>query len=185
MASQLGAMAVCVATDSANNMHSLRGCAFGSRCLTPVRGKKRPHLLELAAKAGYDPARPPVWQKMRKRGDGPPRALTHPHRQRRQTRNCPQSGVLRTVRPPSRLQAHSDRRPRRRSHASLEVGSPVGGLDRFSRAPECAVRPEALLHVQRALSAPCPCRAAGRIQLIMPCLAASSTSKAANPTPSR
>ena len=84
MASQLGAMAVGVATDSAVNMAAAQAAAALAITLPNSRASETEADrigIELAAKAGYDPrSAATLWEKMAKAGgDGPPQFLsTHP-----------------------------------------------------------------------------------------------------------
>ncbi len=84
MASQLGAVAVGVATDSARNMVAAQAAAALAVTLPNSRASETEADrigIELAAKAGYDPrAAATLWQKMAKAGgNGPPQFLsTHP-----------------------------------------------------------------------------------------------------------
>jgi len=84
MASQLGALAVGIASDSAAGMVAAQGAAAVAITLPNSRSSETEADrigIELAAKAGYDPrAAATLWQKMGKAGgDGPPQFLsTHP-----------------------------------------------------------------------------------------------------------
>lgn len=84
MASQLGALAVGVASDSAAGMAAAQGAAVVAITLPNSRASETEADrigIELAAKAGYDPrAAATLWQKMAKAGgNGPPQFLsTHP-----------------------------------------------------------------------------------------------------------
>jgi len=84
MASQLGALAVGIASDSAAGMAAAQGTAMVALTLPNSRTSETEADrigIELAAKAGYDPrAAATLWQKMGKvGGSGPPRFLsTHP-----------------------------------------------------------------------------------------------------------
>lgn len=84
MASQLGAVAVGVATDSVRNMAAAQAAAAVAITLPNSRASETEADrigIELAAKAGYDPrAAATLWQKMAKAGgNGPPQFLsTHP-----------------------------------------------------------------------------------------------------------
>jgi predicted Zn-dependent protease len=84
MASQLGAMAVGIASDSAAGMAAAQTAAAVAITLPNSRSSETEADrigIELAAKAGYDPrAAATLWQKMAKAGgDGPPQFLsTHP-----------------------------------------------------------------------------------------------------------
>ena len=84
MASQLGAMAVGIASDSAATMAAAQGAAAVAITLPNSRSSETEADrigIELAAKAGYDPrAAATLWQKMEKAGgNGPPQFLsTHP-----------------------------------------------------------------------------------------------------------
>jgi predicted Zn-dependent protease len=84
MASQLGALAVGVASDSAAGMAAAQGAAAVAITLPNSRASETEADrigIELAAKAGYDPrAAATLWQKMAKAGgNGPPQFLsTHP-----------------------------------------------------------------------------------------------------------
>jgi predicted Zn-dependent protease len=84
MASQLGAMAVGIASDSATGMAAAQGAAVVAITLPNSRSSETEADeigIELAAKAGYDPrAAATLWQKMAKAGgSGPPQFLsTHP-----------------------------------------------------------------------------------------------------------
>jgi predicted Zn-dependent protease len=84
MASQLGAMAVGVASDSAAGMAAAQAAAALAITLPNSRSSETEADrmgIELAAKAGYDPrAAATLWQKMAKAGgNGPPQFLsTHP-----------------------------------------------------------------------------------------------------------
>ena len=85
MVSQLGAMAVGIASDSAAGMAAAQGAAALAITLPNSRASETEADrigIELAAKAGYDPrAAATLWQKMAKAGggSGPPQFLsTHP-----------------------------------------------------------------------------------------------------------
>jgi predicted Zn-dependent protease len=84
MASQLGALAVGIASDSAAGMAAAQGAAAVAITLPNSRASETEADrigIELAAKAGYDPrAAATLWQKMEKAGgSGPPQFLsTHP-----------------------------------------------------------------------------------------------------------
>jgi predicted Zn-dependent protease len=84
MASQLGALAVGVASDSAAGMAAAQTAAAVAITLPNSRASEKEADrigIELAAKAGYDPrAAATLWQKMAKAGgNGPPQFLsTHP-----------------------------------------------------------------------------------------------------------
>ncbi|MEO8444280.1 MAG: M48 family metallopeptidase [Gammaproteobacteria bacterium] len=84
MASQLGAMAVGIASDSASGMAAAQAAAALAITLPNSRASETEADrigIELAAKAGYDPrAAATLWQKMAKAGgNGPPQFLsTHP-----------------------------------------------------------------------------------------------------------
>ncbi|MEO8224061.1 MAG: M48 family metallopeptidase [Gammaproteobacteria bacterium] len=84
MASQLGAMAVGIASDSATGMAAAQAAAAVAVTLPNSRASETEADrigIELAAKAGYDPrAAATLWQKMAKAGgSGPPQFLsTHP-----------------------------------------------------------------------------------------------------------
>jgi len=84
MASQLGAMAVGIASDSAASMAAAQAAAAVAITLPNSRSSEAEADrigIELAAKAGYDPrAAATLWQKMAKAGgNGPPQFLsTHP-----------------------------------------------------------------------------------------------------------
>jgi predicted Zn-dependent protease len=84
MASQLGALAVGIASDSAAGMVAAQGAAAVAITLPNSRASETEADrigIELAAKAGYDPgAAATLWQKMEKAGgSGPPQFLsTHP-----------------------------------------------------------------------------------------------------------
>ena len=84
MASQLGAVAVGVASDSAGGMAAAQAAAAVAITLPNSRASETEADrigIELAAKAGYDPrAAATLWQKMAKAGgNGPPQFLsTHP-----------------------------------------------------------------------------------------------------------
>ncbi|MEO8223832.1 MAG: M48 family metallopeptidase, partial [Gammaproteobacteria bacterium] len=84
MASQLGAMAVGIASDSASGMAAAQAAAALAITLPNSRASETEADrigIELAAKAGYDPrAAATLWQKMAKAGgSGPPQFLsTHP-----------------------------------------------------------------------------------------------------------
>lgn len=84
MASQLGALAVGIASDSAAGMVAAQGAAAVAITLPNSRASEMEADrigIELAAKAGYDPrAAATLWQKMEKAGgSGPPQFLsTHP-----------------------------------------------------------------------------------------------------------
>jgi predicted Zn-dependent protease len=84
MASQLGALAVGVASDSAAGMAAAQTAAAVAITLPNSRASETEADrigIELAAKAGYDPrAAATLWQKMAKAGgNGPPQFLsTHP-----------------------------------------------------------------------------------------------------------
>lgn len=84
MASQLGALAVGIASDSAAGMAAAQGAAAVAITLPNSRSSETEADrigIELAAKAGYDPrAAATLWQKMAKAGgNGPPQFLsTHP-----------------------------------------------------------------------------------------------------------
>ncbi len=84
MASQLGALAVGIASDSAAGMVAAQGAAAVAITLPNSRSSETEADrigIELAAKAGYDPrAAATLWQKMEKAGgSGPPQFLsTHP-----------------------------------------------------------------------------------------------------------
>lgn len=84
MASQLGALAVGIASDSAGGMAAAQGAAALAITLPNSRASETEADrigIELAAKAGYDPrAAATLWQKMAKAGgSGPPQFLsTHP-----------------------------------------------------------------------------------------------------------
>jgi predicted Zn-dependent protease len=84
MASQLGALAVGIASDSAAGMAAAQGAAAVAITLPNSRTSETEADrigIELAAKAGYDPrAAATLWQKMEKAGgNGPPQFLsTHP-----------------------------------------------------------------------------------------------------------
>lgn len=84
MASQLGALAVGIASDSAAGMAAAQGAAAVAITLPNSRSSETEADrigIELAAKAGYDPrAAATLWQKMEKAGgNGPPQFLsTHP-----------------------------------------------------------------------------------------------------------
>jgi len=90
MASQLGALAVGIASDSAAGMAAAQGTAMVALTLPNSRTSETEADrigIELAAKAGYDPrAAATLWQKMGKvGGSGPPRFLsTHPAPDNRQ-----------------------------------------------------------------------------------------------------